>query len=122
MVSGFGGRVSPGGIGSTNHQGDDFAVPLGTPLVAMRAGTVVSAGPVEGLGVHVVVDYGEGTQIVYGHMSSVVVYAGQRVAQGQLVGYSGNTGNSTGPHLHLEVHLGGTAVDPAPWLRARGIF
>nr|WP_281358906.1 M23 family metallopeptidase [Flexivirga aerilata] len=122
MVSGFGARVSPGGVGSTYHQGDDFPVPIGTSLVAMGNGTVVQAGPVDGLGVHVVVDYGGGVQIVYGHMSSVVVYAGQRVSQGQLVGYSGNTGKSTGPHLHLEVHVNGVAIDPAPWLRARGVF
>ncbi|WP_446665227.1 M23 family metallopeptidase [Flexivirga sp. B27] len=122
MVSGFGARVSPGGIGSIYHQGDDFAIAWGTPLQSMHDGTVVSTGWVDGLGIHVTIDYGDGIQSVYGHMSRVQVYPGQRVARGQLVGHSGNTGNSTGPHLHLEIHLGGVPVDPAPWLQARGIF
>lgn len=122
MVSGFGARVSPGGIGSTYHQGDDFAIAWGTPLHAMHSGRVVSTGWVPGLGIHVTIDYGGGVQIVFGHMSRVQVAPGQLVARGQVVGHSGNTGNSTGPHLHLEVHVNGVAIDPAPWLIARGIY
>ncbi|WP_188839145.1 M23 family metallopeptidase [Flexivirga endophytica] len=122
MTSGFGPRVSPGGIGSTYHEGDDFAVAWGTPLLAMHTGTVVSAGWVPGLGNHVTIDYGDGVQSVYGHMSRIQVVPGQWLGRGQLVGQSGDTGNSTGPHLHLEIHLGGVPVNPAPWLQARGIF
>jgi murein DD-endopeptidase MepM/ murein hydrolase activator NlpD len=122
MVSGFGARVSPGGIGSTYHLGDDFAVAWGTSLHAMHYGTVVSTGWVDGFGIHVTVDYGDGIQIIYGHMSRVLVVPGQRVARGQVVGYSGDTGISTGPHLHLEIHVNGTAVNPTPWLRARGVY
>lgn len=122
MSSGFGARVSPGGIGTIYHQGDDFAVAWGTPLVAMHSGTIVSTGWVPGLGNHVTINYGDGVESVYGHMSQVQVRTGQWVGRGQLVGHSGNTGNSTGPHLHLEIHLGGVPVNPAPWLQARGIF
>lgn len=122
MDSGFGARLSPGGIGSTYHLGDDFAIPWGTPLRAMHLGTVVSTGWVSGFGIHVTIDYGDGIQITYGHLSSVTVAPGQSVARGQQVGYSGNTGVSTGPHLHLEIHLNGTPIDPTPWLQARGVF
>lgn len=122
MVSGFGARISPGGIGSSYHRGDDFAIASGTSLHAMHSGTVVSAGWVPGLGIHVTIDYGDGVESVYGHMSQEVVVPGQRVRRGQFVGYSGDTGVSTGPHLHLEIHVHGVAIDPAPWLRARGIF
>ncbi|GAB3499373.1 M23 family metallopeptidase [Flexivirga lutea] len=122
MVSGFGARVSPGGIGSTYHRGDDFAVAWGTALRSMHTGTVVSTGWVSGLGIHVTIDYGGGIQSVYGHMSRVEVVPGQRVSRGQLVGRSGSTGISTGPHLHLEIHLDGVAVNPTPWLRAHGIY
>lgn len=122
MDSGFGPRVSPGGIGSTYHLGDDFAIPWGTPLRAMHVGTVVSTGWVSGFGIHVTIDYGDGIQITYGHMSRVTVLPGQWVQRGQQVGYSGNTGVSTGPHLHLEIHLYGRPIDPTPWLQARGVF
>lgn len=122
MVSGFGARVSPGGIGSTYHMGDDFAVAWGTSLHSMHYGTVVSTGWVQGFGIHVTIDYGDGIQSIYGHMSRVIVVPGQRVARGQLVGYSGDTGISTGPHLHLEIHVNGTAVNPTPWLREHGIY
>ncbi len=122
LTSGFGARVSPEGIGSTYHEGDDFAVAWGTPLRAMHDGTVVSTGWDAGLGNHITIDYGNGVQSVYGHMSSIQVRPGQWVARGQSVGYSGDTGHSTGPHLHLEIHLGGVPINPAPWLLARGIF
>ena len=122
LTSGFGARVSPEGIGSTYHEGDDFAVAWGTPLRAMHEGTVVAAGWDPGLGNHVTIDYGDGVQSVYGHMSSISVRPGQWLARGQSVGYSGDTGHSTGPHLHLEIHLGGVPINPAPWLQAHGIF
>lgn len=121
VTSGFGARVSPGGIGSTYHEGDDFAVAWGTSLHAMHTGTVVSAGWLGGLGNHVTIDYGNGVRSVYGHMSSIHVRPGQWLARGQSVGYSGSTGNSTGPHLHLEIHLNGVAINPAPWLQAHGV-
>lgn len=122
FTSGFGPRFSPGGIGSTYHLGDDFATPIGTGLHALQHGTVTSAGWSGGSGLRIEIDFGDGVSAVYAHLSSINVAAGQTVAAGQVIGASGNTGNSTGPHLHLEIHLGGVPIDPAPWLRMHGIF
>lgn len=122
FTSGFGGRTSPGGIGSTNHKGNDFATPIGTPLRAVHSGTVTSVGWYSGIGMRVVIDLGGGTSVVYGHMSAFSATVGERVSAGEVIGYSGNTGNSTGPHLHFEVHINDVAIDPGPWMRARGIF
>jgi murein DD-endopeptidase MepM/ murein hydrolase activator NlpD len=104
------------------HAGEDFAVPVGTPLGSMSTGTVVYAGAMSGYGNMVDVRYWDGTVSRFGHMSSVSVRVGQHVAPGQVVGLSGNTGHSTGPHLHLEIHpRGGAAVDPLPWLASHHV-
>ena len=84
----------------------------GTPVVAAAAGTVIVAGWLGGYGNLVVVDHGNGISTAYGHNTSVAVGVGQSVAQGQLVAYSGNTGHSTGPHVHFEVRINGSPVDP----------
>ena len=98
------------------HEGIDLAVGMGTPVVAVAAGTVIVAGWFGGYGNLVVVDHGNGVSTAYGHNSSVTVGVGQFVAQGQLIAYSGNTGHSTGPHVHFEVRINGTAVDPLGYL------
>ena len=98
------------------HEGIDLAVGNGTPVVASAAGTVIVAGWTGGYGNLVVVDHGNGIATAYGHNTSVTVGPGQSVAQGQLIAYSGNTGHSTGPHVHFEVRLGGAAVDPMGYL------
>nr|WP_277352192.1 M23 family metallopeptidase [Knoellia sp. DB2414S] len=104
------------------HQGDDYAAPVGTRLSAMSGGVVMSAGPAGAYGNKVEIRYGDGTVSVYAHMDSVAVGVGDHVSAGQLVGRTGNTGRSTGPHLHLEIHPGGgPAVDPSAWLSAKGI-
>ena len=104
------------------HAGNDFAAAVGTPLRAMSNGTVVYAGQMSGYGTMVDIRYADGTVSRYGHMSSISVSVGQSVAAGQQVGLSGNTGRSTGPHLHLEIHPGGGgAVDPKSWLAAKGL-
>ena len=104
------------------HAGEDFAAPVGTALVAMSTGTVVFAGEQSGFGNLVQIRYWDGTVSYFAHMSRISASTGQRVAPGQIVGQSGNTGHSTGPHLHLEIHpQGGAAVDPLPWLAARNI-
>lgn len=121
FTSGYGFRSSPGGIGSTNHGGIDVSTPVGTPLRAMRAGTVTDAGWYGGCGMRIVVDYGNGVSSWYCHLSGFAASPGQQVGAGQVVAWSGNTGNSTGPHLHLEIHLGGVRVNPYPWLAARGL-
>ena len=122
FTSGFGHRSSPGGIGSTSHKGNDFATPIGTPLRAVHSGTVIAVGWYGGFGMRVEIALGGGTSVIYGHMSAFSATVGEKVSPGEVIGYSGNTGNSTGPHLHFEVHVGGVAVDPGPWMRARGIF
>jgi len=98
------------------HEGIDLAVGNGTPVVAAAAGTVIVAGWMGGYGNLVVVDHGNGVSTAYGHNTSVTVGAGQSVAQGQLIAYSGNTGHSTGPHVHFEVRINGSPVDPLGYL------
>jgi murein DD-endopeptidase MepM/ murein hydrolase activator NlpD len=108
----------------TLHAGIDFALPAGTPIRAAAAGAVVKAGDVgDGYGISVFIDHGNGYLTHYAHQSRTVVSVGQRVKVGQVIGYEGSTGDSTGPHLHFEVHQGQmwNQIDPAPFLRARGI-
>jgi murein DD-endopeptidase MepM/ murein hydrolase activator NlpD len=99
------------------HAGEDFAAPVGTTLVAMSSGMVIFASQESGYGNMVKIRYWDGTVTFYAHMSSLSVTEGESVTPGQVVGQSGNTGHSTGPHLHLEVHPdGGAAINPVPWL------
>jgi len=99
------------------HAGEDFAASTGTDLVSMSTGIVDSAGFESGYGGLVKIRYWDGTVSYFAHMSSISVDAGENVEPGEVVGQSGNTGHSTGPHLHLEIHPdGGEAVDPLPWL------
>jgi murein DD-endopeptidase MepM/ murein hydrolase activator NlpD len=98
------------------HEGIDLAVGVGTPVVSAAAGTVIVAGWMGGYGNLVVVDHGNGVSTAYGHNTSVTVGVGQSVAQGQLIAYSGNTGHSTGPHVHFEVRINGSPVDPMGYL------
>jgi len=110
LTSGFGWRWG------RMHEGIDLAVASGTPVVASAAGTVIVAGWLGGYGNLVVVDHGNGVSTAYGHNTSVTVGVGQSVAQGQLIAYSGNTGHSTGPHVHFEVRINGSPVDPLGYL------
>jgi murein DD-endopeptidase MepM/ murein hydrolase activator NlpD len=98
------------------HEGIDIAVPTGTPVVASAAGVVIVAGWVGGYGNLVVVDHGGGIATAYGHNSSFAVGAGQSVAQGHVLAYAGSTGHSTGPHIHFEVRINGSPVDPLGYL------
>lgn len=116
LTSGFGGRLSPGGVGSTNHEGIDLAVPEGTPIRAAASGTVIMASYNGGYGNYTCLDHGSGLSTCYAHQSQFAVTSGQSVDQGQVIGYSGNTGASTGPHLHFEVRINGAAVDPMGYL------
>ena len=107
----------------TRHQGLDFAGPAGTRIVSVGSGRVVSAGwDYGGYGISVLVDHGHGLLSHYAHASRALVGPGQRVRPGQPIAVEGSTGNSTGPHLHFEVHRGlWNQVDPAAWLRSRGV-
>jgi murein DD-endopeptidase MepM/ murein hydrolase activator NlpD len=110
VSSGFGARWG------TVHKGLDIAAPTGTPIWAAKAGEVIYAGEMSGYGNVVIVDHGGGMSTLYGHQSRIASSVGQQVAQGQVIGYVGSTGNSTGPHLHFEVRIGDTPRDPVPYL------
>lgn len=112
----YGYRTSPGGIGSTFHEGVDIAGDYGTPISATAAGTVTQAGWVGGYGYLVEVKHADGIVTRYGHNSAVLVYEGQHVDQGSMIALMGSTGNSTGPHCHYEVRVHGEAVDPMYFL------
>jgi len=106
------------------HTGQDFAVPIGTPVRAVGAGRVVRVSCGDGFGVQVVISHPGGYFTQYAHLASVAVDPGERVAAGQWIGQTGTTGNSTGPHLHFEVRVTpdmGSAVNPVPWLADRGV-
>ncbi len=98
------------------HEGIDIGVAAGTPIHAAASGTVIYCGWMEGYGNLVVIDHGGGLATAYAHQSSIAVTCGQSVGQGSTVGYVGSTGHSTGPHLHFEVRINGSAVDPMGYL------
>ena len=110
LTSGFGPRWG------TVHKGIDWGVPVGTACRASRAGRVVSAGWSGGYGYCVVIDHGDGVRTRYAHLSSIKVSNGQYVDQGEVIALTGNTGDSTGPHIHFEIIVNGTAVNPANYL------
>jgi len=112
VTSTFGNRHDPFHGKNSYHKGLDIAAPSGTPIQPVRPGTVVSAGRRGGYGNVVVVDHGDGLTSIYAHCKELKVAAGQRVQPGQVIATVGSTGRSTGPHLHLEVHKNGQAVDP----------
>jgi murein DD-endopeptidase MepM/ murein hydrolase activator NlpD len=120
------GRVTScyGARWGTMHLGVDIAAPIGTPVHTPEPGVVLEAGPASGFGQAVYVQHGDGTITLYGHVSRFHVSAGEVVSAGQVIADVGNEGQSTGPHLHFEVHNGGLYADrsdPMPWLAARGI-
>jgi murein DD-endopeptidase MepM/ murein hydrolase activator NlpD len=114
--SGFGPRMHPV-LGYTRmHTGADMRAGSGTPILACRAGEVVISGGQGGYGNTVVINHGGGMATLYAHQSSTAKGVGAQVSAGEVIGYVGSTGMSTGPHLHFEVRLSGNPVDPAPYL------
>ena len=117
ITSTFGGRASPGGIGSTNHKGIDIGgVGYTTEIHAAKAGTVIVSQYSSSYGNYVVVSHGSGNTTLYAHMSSRKVSVGQYVNQGDVLGITGSTGNSTGPHLHFEITESGVRINPLNYL------
>ena len=113
IASGFGYRIDPVYKVTKLHAGLDFAAPIGTPIYATADGVVKEADFNEGgYGNHVVINHGYGYETLYGHMLRMKVRPGQKVKRGEVIGYVGSTGKSTGPHCHYEVHKNGTPVDP----------
>lgn len=116
MTSRFGRRTSPTKGASSNHQGIDWGIPKGSSVVASSGGTVTKAGWGGGYGYVVYIRHPGGVETRYAHLSKVLVSAGQTVKQGQKIALTGNTGVSTGPHLHFEIRMNGTAVNPLSYI------
>ena len=117
LSSSFGRRKAPTKGASTYHKGVDWAVPRGTAVYASSGGTVTKAGWGSGYGYVVYIKHPDGRETRYAHLNKVLVSAGQTVKQGQKIALSGNTGRSTGPHLHFELRINGTAVNPLKYLQ-----
>lgn len=115
-TSSFGRRKAPKKGASSYHKGVDWATPTGTTVVASAAGTVAKAGWGSGYGYVVYINHADGRQTRYAHLSKVLVSVGQKVSQGQKIALSGNTGVSTGPHVHFEILINGTQVNPLNYL------
>ncbi len=118
VSSGFGYRADPFGGGAAFHAGLDFKGPLGAPIYAAAPGRIAFAGVKQGYGNCIEIDHGNGLMTRYAHMSAFRARLGQPVAAGAVIGAIGNTGRSTGPHLHFEVRLNDTAINPRPFLEA----
>jgi murein DD-endopeptidase MepM/ murein hydrolase activator NlpD len=116
MTSGFGMRWHPVIGGRRQHQGVDLASPIGTPIHATADGMVAMAERFGGYGLYVQIEHGGSLETRYGHMSRIAVAQGQQVHKGDVIGYVGTTGRSTGPHLHYEVRVDGSAVNPMPYM------
>jgi murein DD-endopeptidase MepM/ murein hydrolase activator NlpD len=113
VASGYGSRIDPVYKTIKFHAGLDFAAPQGTPIYATADGRVTTAGNTgNGFGNHVEINHGYGYETLYGHMFRIKVRSGQVVKRGEVIGWVGSTGKSTGPHLHYEVHKGGRPLDP----------
>jgi murein DD-endopeptidase MepM/ murein hydrolase activator NlpD len=112
LTSGFGVRVDPLLGGIRMHSGVDIAAPMGSPIFATESGKVSSAGWQGGYGLFVAIQHLSGLQTRYGHMSRLNVQSGQWVQKGEIIGFVGSTGRSTGPHLHYEVRLKGQSINP----------
>ncbi|MBI5588504.1 MAG: M23 family metallopeptidase [Deltaproteobacteria bacterium] len=116
VTSAFGERISPFTGFPQMHRGLDIANRVGTPVVASAEGIVVHVGADTGLGKMVSISHGYGIKTSYGHLSEIKVRTGQKVKRGMEIGTMGNTGRSTGPHLHYEVSLNGVSVNPTKYI------
>lgn len=125
ITSPFGWRTDPLTGEASYHGGTDIAAPGGTPILAAADGIVTAANSTDSwggsYGYHVKLDHGNGQETLYAHCSSICVTVGQEVAQGEVIGYVGTTGASTGNHLHFEVRVGGERVDAMGWFERRKV-
>jgi len=116
LTSDFGMRTHPVLGGRRAHNGIDLAAPTGTPIYATADGIVARADRFSSYGLYVQIEHGAELETRYAHMSRIAVAAGERVSKGDIIGYVGSTGRSTGPHLHYEVRVAGEAVNPIPYM------
>ncbi|MFZ2237428.1 MAG: M23 family metallopeptidase, partial [Dokdonella sp.] len=117
-TSGFGGRDDPFGRGVRRHEGQDMAGDYGAPIYATADGVVTYAGWENGYGRLIKIQHEFGIETRYGHLSQIRVNVGQRVSRGDKIGDMGNSGRSTGTHLHYEIRLSGTAINPMTFIKA----
>lgn len=116
ISSDFGYRTSPFTGKREFHKGLDISTPQGTPIYAPAKGMVTSGGRDGGYGIAITINHGSGITTRYAHLHSLAIKKGQKVTRGQLIAYAGNTGRSTGPHLHYEVRLNGVPVNPMRYI------
>ncbi len=121
MTSSFGMRVHPILGVRRGHKGIDLAMPIGTPVYATADGVISKAERFSSYGLYISIEHGGNIQTRYGHLSRLSVASGQKVRKGDLIGYVGSTGRSTGPHLHYEVRIAGTAVNPIPYMNGNAV-
>ncbi|MBS1858706.1 MAG: peptidoglycan DD-metalloendopeptidase family protein [Acidobacteria bacterium] len=123
LLSGFAIRTDPFSGEGAFHKGVDIGAPTGTPVHCAADGIVVTAQPVSGgYGRLIVIDHGGGVQTYYAHLSKILVYTGQEVHRGDMVGLVGSTGRTTAPHLHYEVRVGGAPMNPYRYLANAGVY
>ncbi len=120
LTSGYGMRTHPVLGGRRGHKGVDLAAPTGTPIYATADGIISKAERFSSYGLYVSIEHGAQIQTRFAHMSRIAVANGQRVKKGDVIGYVGSTGRSTGPHLHYEVRVDGKAVNPIPYMVESG--
>ena len=116
ISSNYGTRIHPVLGGRRGHKGVDLAAPTGTPVYATADGLVSRANWFSSYGKYISIEHGAALQTRFAHLSEIVVSEGEKVKKGDLIGYVGSTGRSTGPHLHYEVRVDGVAVDPSPYM------
>ena len=116
ITAGFGQRMDPFSGEGAFHAGVDISVPFGTKVIATADGIVLEAGPEAGYGNEILIDHGDGLSTKYAHLSRIFVAVGQELKRGQVIGSVGITGKTTGPHLHYEVHIHDTPVNPTKYL------
>lgn len=116
MSSGYGMRSHPVTGGRRRHKGIDLAAPTGTPVYATADGTITKSQRYSSYGLYISIDHGAALETRYAHLSRLAVPAGATVRKGDVIGYVGSTGRSTGPHLHYEVRMDGQAVNPVPYM------
>lgn len=121
LTSGYGMRTHPVLGGRRQHKGVDLAMPMGTPVYATADGVISKAERFSSYGLFISIEHGGNIQTRYGHLSRLNVEAGQVVHKGDLIGYVGSTGRSTGPHLHYEVRIAGVAVNPVPYMQGGAV-
>ncbi len=122
LTSFYGQRLDPFNGHGSFHSGIDISVPVGTPVIATAGGQIKYADMYAGYGRLLVIDHGNGLETFYGHLSRFNVISGQRIARGETVAWSGKTGRATSPHVHYEVRMSGSPINPYPYLKSQSIL